>query len=83
MEAVRIQQVMLEDGEVLLTGLPYKRGQQVEVIVLPYLRVAPPAPRMTVGRLRNSGLLGLWRDREDIADSSVYARDLREQAQPL
>jgi len=31
MEAVQIQQVMARDGEILITGLPYKRGQAVEV----------------------------------------------------
>jgi hypothetical protein len=36
---------------------------------------------LTVGRLRRSGLIGLWQDRDDIGDSSVYARRLREQTQ--
>jgi len=27
------------------------------------------------------GLIGLWKDREDIEDSAAYARQLREQAQ--
>lgn len=36
---------------------------------------------LTVGDLRRSGLLGMWKDREDIQDSSVYARQLREAAQ--
>jgi len=29
----------------------------------------------------DSGLVGLWKDRDDIKDSAVYARQLREQAQ--
>lgn len=36
---------------------------------------------LTVGDLRKSGLLGMWKDREDIEDSSLYARQLRETAQ--
>jgi hypothetical protein len=36
---------------------------------------------LTVGELRESGLIGLWEDRTDIDDSAVYARELREQAQ--
>lgn len=36
---------------------------------------------MTVKQLRESGLIGLWKDREDIQDSADYARQLREQAQ--
>ncbi|PKO22114.1 MAG: hypothetical protein CVU38_11125 [Chloroflexi bacterium HGW-Chloroflexi-1] len=81
MAAVQVQQVIARDGEVLITGLPYKRGQAVEIIV--FLQPATPLPRarLTVGRLRRSGLIGLWQDRDDIGDSSVYARHLREQAQ--
>jgi hypothetical protein len=81
MEAVQVQQVMARDGEILITGLPYKRGQAVEVIIF----LPPPTPqpraRLTVGQLRRSGLIGLWQDRADIDDSSVYARQLREQTQ--
>ena len=41
---------------------------------------APPV-HLTVGELRKSGLIGLWKDRVDIEDSAVYARELREQVQ--
>jgi len=37
--------------------------------------------KLTVGDIRRSGLLGMWKDREDIEDSSLYARQLRETAQ--
>ena len=81
MEAVQVQQVMARDGEILITGLPYKRGQAVEAIIF----LPPPTPqpraRLTVGQLRGSGIIGLWQDREDIGDSSVNARQLRGQAQ--
>lgn len=81
MEAIQVQQVMKKDGEILITGLPYKRGQAVEIIVF----LPPPTPepraRLTVGQLRKSGLIGLWEDRADIGDSSSFARQLREQAQ--
>ena len=36
---------------------------------------------MTVGQLRDSGLIGLWKDREDIEDSATYVRTLREKTQ--
>ncbi|OGC04401.1 hypothetical protein A2V82_10660 [candidate division KSB1 bacterium RBG_16_48_16] len=81
MEAIQIKQVMAEDGEVFLTGLPYKKGQSVEIIVFQSPAAFPPRARLTVGHLRRSGLIGLWQDRDDIKDSSVYARQLREQAQ--
>jgi hypothetical protein len=81
MEAVQVQQVIARDGEILITGLPYKRGQSVEIIVLLQPTIPLPRARLTVGRLRRSGLIGLWQDRDDIGDSSVYARQLREQVQ--
>lgn len=37
--------------------------------------------QLTVGQLRESGLIGLWADREDIEDSTTYSQTLREQAQ--
>jgi hypothetical protein len=81
MEAVQVQQVIAKDGEVLITGLPYKKGQSVKIIVFLQPTTLPPRAHLTVGRLRKSGLIGLWQDRDDIDDSSVYARQLREQAQ--
>jgi hypothetical protein len=80
MEAVRLQRIMEKDGELLLTDLPCKKGQRVEIIVLPE-PPAPPPPRLTAKRLLESGVIGLWQDREDIADSAAYARQLREEAQ--
>jgi hypothetical protein len=81
MEAVRVEQVVTEDGEVVITGLPYKRGQAVEIIVLPQSQRSRPYTHLTVRELRQSGLIGLWKDRDDIKDSAAYARRLREQAQ--
>ena len=80
-EVVQVHKVLAKDGEVVITGLPYKRGQSVEIIVFPQPTTPPPRARLTAGHLRRSGLIGLWQDREDIGDSSVYARQLREQAQ--
>ncbi len=81
MEAVQLQQTIARDGEVRITGLPYKRGQAVEIIVFLQPTIPSPRARLTVGHLRRSGLIGLWQDRDDLGDSSVYARQLREQAQ--
>ncbi len=81
MEAVQVRQVMTRDGEILIKGLPYKQGQLVEVIVLLQPSTGMPSERLTVGRLKQSGLVGLWEDRQDIDDSSAYARQLRAQAQ--
>ena len=80
MDAIRVQQVMRKDGEVIITGLPYKQGQSVEIILFPQ-SLHPSQPRLTVGQFRKLGLIGLWKDRADIQDSAVYARQIREQAQ--
>jgi hypothetical protein len=81
MEAVRLQRVIEKDGELLLTNLPCKKGQHVEVIVLSEPPASPQLQQLTAKRLLESGLVGLWQDREDITDSTAYARQLREEAQ--
>ncbi len=81
MHTLRVQQILERDGEIEMTGLPYKKGQSVEIILLPQPKRIKKRPRLTVGEFRKLGLIGLWKDRTDIQDSSVYARQLREQAQ--
>lgn len=81
MKAIQVKQVITKDGEVLLTGLPFKKGQAIEIIAFAQPETSPLRICLTVGRLRQSGLVGLWKDRDDIEDSSAYARQLREQAQ--
>jgi len=81
MEAIRVRQVIAEDGKVVITGLPYKKGQAIEVILLFQPKRVTPRSRLTVRQIRESGLIGLWKDRNDIGDSVTYARQLREEAQ--
>jgi hypothetical protein len=81
MEAIRREEVIVKDGQIHLTGLPYRRGDRIEIIVLPQAGKTRTHIRLTVRQLRQSGLIGLWRDRSDIEDSSAYARRLRKQAQ--
>jgi hypothetical protein len=82
MEAIRINTQLTTDGEIRLTGLPYKKGEQVELILLPLAEANSPRRRtITARQLRQSDLIGLWKDRGDIQDSVIYARQLREQAQ--
>lgn len=80
MEALRVEQIFERDGEIEVTGLPYKKGQCIEIILIPQ-PTRRKRPRLTVGQFRQSGLIGIWKDRDDIQNSSVYARQLREQAQ--
>ncbi|RKZ48211.1 MAG: hypothetical protein DRR16_13750 [Candidatus Parabeggiatoa sp. nov. 3] len=81
MEAIRVHQIVDKQGEILMTDLPFQLGQQVEVIILSQPVTKIKKARLTVGQFRQSGLIGLWKDRDDIGDSAVYARQLREQAQ--
>ena len=80
MEAIRIHKIVEKDGEILVTGLPYKKGQSIEVILLPESSTKSMRKNLTARELFNSGLIGLWKDREDIKDSADYARQLREKA---
>ena len=81
MDALRIHKVVERDGEVLVTGLPYKKGQHIELILLAEASTTPDSTNLTARQLLKSGLAGLWKNRKDIKDSSTYARQLREQAQ--
>ena len=81
MDAIRIYTTVEQDGEIHLSNLPLKRGQRVEMIVLPEPAAPAERPPLTAADLLASGLIGLWEGREDIADSLDFARRLRDQAQ--
>jgi len=80
MEAIRINKLVEKDGEISLTDLPVRKGQQVEMVILLKTPDKPKKKIMTARDLLNSDLIGMWKDR-DIKDSVAYARQLREQAQ--
>jgi hypothetical protein len=78
MSALRIHTIVKKDGEISMIGLPFKKGQSVDLILLPE---SSESTTLTARQLLQSGLIGLWKDREDIHDSAAYARQLREQTQ--
>ena len=78
MEAIRREEVIVKNGQIHLTGLPYRRGDRVEIIVLPQAGKTRTQLRLTTHQLRQSGLIGKRPERHC---SSAYARRLREQAQ--
>ena len=80
MEAFRKRALVEEDGKVTVSGVPYRKGDRVEVILIKSGR-ARRKRGMTAGEWLDSGLVGLWADRDDIGDSSEFARALREKAQ--
>lgn len=81
METIRLQKIVEKDGEISVTGLPCKKGQSVEMVLRIESSSMSGRSPMTARKLLHSGLIGLWKDREDIQDSAEYARRLREQAQ--
>ena len=80
MEAIRLHQVVEKDGELIVTDLPCKKGEAVEVIILTESGAETSRFSRTAKQLRDSALVGLWKDRQDIGESSVFARQLRETA---
>lgn len=74
MAAIHLKKSVEKDGELLLTGLPLKKGEEVEVTI--DSKAAKPQG-IPASELLKSGLVGLWKDREDIGDSSEFARKLR------
>ncbi len=81
MEAIRLNTIVKKDGEIAVTGLPYKKGEQVEMILLARPIAKTGRRPLTARQLRRSGLIGLWKDRDDIQDSAIFTRQLREQSQ--
>lgn len=79
MDALRFKKKLENDGEIVLTGLPARKGEEAEVIVI--FERAEEMPVSTLGDLLNSGVVGLWKDRTDIGDSVEYARKLRKAVQ--
>ncbi|NJO82270.1 MAG: hypothetical protein HC828_05305 [Blastochloris sp.] len=80
MDALRIYTTIEQDGELRLSNLPLKRGQRVELVVRP--ESAPlDRPILTAEQLLASSLVGLWAERDDLGDSTVVARQIREAAQ--
>ena len=59
MEAVRLHRVIEKDGELLITDLPCKKGQHVEVIVLTEAQKMITPAHLTAKQLLESGLVGL------------------------
>ncbi|MBI5216486.1 MAG: hypothetical protein HY960_12115 [Ignavibacteriae bacterium] len=81
MQAYKIQHVIEKDGELVVKNLPCKKGQTVEMILLVLPGTNGKKHRMTAKALLRSGLVGLWSGRDDIKDSSSYARTLRTKVQ--
>ncbi len=71
------------DGRVIIPDEPveFPRDRTLLIHVQKSPASVAPKARLTARELLNSGMVGLWRDRQDIGDSSQFARTLRERAQ--
>ena len=58
-----------------MTGLPARKGEEAEIIVL--FKRYREQRGMTMGELLKTDLVGLWKDRTDIGDSVEFTRQLR------
>lgn len=79
MQAIKILETVKKDGELKMFGLPVRKGQRVEMIVMiePLITESIGA---TAQNLLKSKIVGLWKNRP-IEDSAMYARILRDEAQ--
>ena len=67
MQAHRTETTVSPDGIITLRDLPFRGGESVEVIVLPYLAATPPRSRYP---LRNTPV-SLVAPTEPVADQSL------------
>ncbi len=81
METIRIEKIIEKDGEVKITGLPLKKGQKIEMILLIKGEKTSNETLSTAKELLDSGLVGLWEKRRDIQNTEDFAEKLREKAQ--
>ena len=78
MQAFKIMEIVKKDGELKMSGLPLRKGQRVEMIVM--TEPLTESIGATAQNLLKSKIVGLWKDRP-IEDSAMYARILRDEAQ--
>ncbi len=81
LDAVHIYRIMEKDGEIYLRGLPYKKGESIEMIVMRESTRGRNKIFLTPQRLLKSEIIGLWSKRKDIKDSVKFAHNLRKKAQ--
>lgn len=75
MDALHFKKTLENDGEIKLTGLPAKKGDEAEVIIV--FKHSRGQRKLTLGELLESDVVGMWKDRTDIGDSVEFARRLR------
>ncbi len=70
-QAIRLQQIVEEDGEIYLSGLPVVKGQEVEVIIL-FSPLTESKKTFTARQLLDSGLIGMWENRMELGEDKKH-----------
>jgi hypothetical protein len=80
METYVAQRVVSKSKTITLKDLPFEEGDTIKIIVE---RMNEPVekPFPTVQDWLDSGLLGMWADRDDIGDTLEFAQKLREEVE--
>lgn len=77
METIIVKGVITDDGQLKVEIPDDLPPGPVEVEIR---TKATKVEGVTLGELLESGLVGLWKDRDDITDSVEFARELRKRA---
>ena len=79
MNDVMLHVTLAENGVLVVSGLPFKKGEELDVVLR---RSSEPTRVLFTGKaLAESALVSLWEQRIDIGDTTEFARKLREEAQ--
>jgi hypothetical protein len=81
MDAIKINTIIKKDGEIKISGVPLNKGQEIEMIILSEPISKKKGEPATGYKLLHSDIIGIWENRDDIKDSSEYARKLRDISQ--
>lgn len=76
MNEYSVLKIVGKGKKITLDALPFEEGDAVEVVVQ-RAQEGQRKPYPTVQDWIDSGLIGIWADRDDIGDSVAYARELR------
>lgn len=80
MESERRYTTIKKNGSLNIKNLPFKKGQRVEIILLPEEIVRYTQRFLTGKELTQSDIVGLWKNRR-ITDSVEYSCKLRAKAE--
>jgi len=80
MEAVRKRLIVKDRGKVQMKGLPFGAGDHLEIIMIKEKSVIRKGG-LTARQILETPLIGLWKERTDIRNSSEFSRELRNKAQ--